>query len=278
MRKSNWIQIGNIGLLTLLLALPFFQISNAEGSDTEIIKLGKWTEPGLETLMTESVTAGGIGERIGIISSEFLGTPYIADTLTGNANTPEVFTIDREGMDCFTYVDYVEALSISGSFPAFEENLKKIRYKDGVVTFQNRNHFFSDWPINNSSKVKDVTRAIGGDKTKSALKSLNLKKDGSVYLPDIPVTNRTIYYIPSSAIDGEVISNLQTGDYAGIFTEIDGLDVSHTGIIVKKGDEAYLRHASSREKNMKVVDESLTDYMAKKPGLVVYRPVGQGAN
>ncbi len=275
MRKSNWIHIGNIGLLTLLLALPFFQISNAEGSDTEIIKLGKWTEPGLETLMTESVTAGGIGERIGIISSEFLGTPYVADTLTGNANTPEVFTVDLEGMDCFTYVDYVEALSISSSFPAFEENLKKIRYKDGVVAFQNRNHFFSDWPINNSGKVKDVTRTIGGDKTRSASKSLNLKKDSSVYLPGIPVVNRTINYIPSSAIDGELISNLQTGDYVGIFTDIDGLDVSHTGIIVKKGDEAYLRHASSREKNMKVVDESLNEYMAKKPGLVVYRPVGQ---
>lgn len=278
MRKLKNVHIGNTVLLMLLLALPFFQISNAEGSDTEIIKLGKWTEPGLETLMTEAPSAGGIGERIGIISSEFLGTPYVADTLTGNANTPEVFTIDLEGMDCFTYVDYVEALSISGSFPAFEENLKKIRYKDGVVAFQNRNHFFSDWPINNSGKVKDVTIAVGGDKIKSASKSLNLKKDGSVYLPGIPVINRTIYYIPSSAIDGEVISNLQTGDYVGIFTEIDGLDVSHTGIIVKKGEEAYLRHASSRERNMKVVDENLTDYMAKKPGLVVYRPVGQGAN
>ena len=278
MRKSNWIHIRNIGLLVLLTALPFFQTSSVEASDEEIIKLGKWTEPGLETLMTESVTTGGIGERIGIISSEFLGTPYVADTLTGNINTPEVFTIDLEGMDCFTYVDYVEALSISGSFPAFEENLKKIRYKDGIVAFQNRNHFFSDWPINNSGKVKDVTRTIGGGKTKSASKSLNLKKDGSVYLPGIPVTNRTIYYIPSSAIDGEVIANLRTGDYVGIFTEIDGLDVSHTGIIVKKGGEAYLRHASSREKNMKVVDESLTEYMAKKPGLVVYRPVGQGAN
>lgn len=278
MRSQTWIHIRNSFLLALLFAMPLFQTSSAEGSDTEIIKLGKWTEPGIEALMTESVTAGGVGERIGIISAEFLGTPYVANTLTGDANTPEVFTIDLEGMDCFTYVDYVEALSLSDSFPAFEENLKKIRYKDGVIEFRNRNHFFSDWPINNSDKVKDVTLAIGGGKTKSASKSLNLKKDGSVYLPGIPVTSRTIYYIPSSSIDGEVIANLRTGDYVGIFTEIDGLDVSHTGIIVKKGDEAYLRHASSREKNMKVVDESLTEYMAKKPGLVVYRPVGQGAN
>ncbi|MCC6713510.1 MAG: DUF1460 domain-containing protein [Candidatus Dadabacteria bacterium] len=265
-------------MLTLLLVLPFFQASGAAGGEDEIIKLGKWTEPGLETLMTESASAGGIGERIGFISAEFLGTPYVADTLTGNAGTPEVFTIDLEGMDCFTYVDYVEALSLSGSFPDFEENLRKIRYKDGVVAFQNRNHFFSDWTINNSGKVKDVTRVVGGGKTRSASKSLNLKKDGAVYLPGIPVKNRTIYYIPSSEIDGEMTSNLRTGDYAGIFTEIDGLDVSHTGIIVKKGNTAYLRHASSRKSNLKVVDENLTEYMQNKPGLVVYRPVGQGAN
>ncbi|HML93923.1 MAG TPA: DUF1460 domain-containing protein [Thermodesulfobacteriota bacterium] len=271
-------QIKDICLLTFLLALPFFHVSSAAGSEDEIIKLGKWTEPGLETLMTESASAGGIGERIGFISAEFLGTPYVADTLTGSVNTPEVFTIDLEGMDCFTYVDYVEALSLSDSFPDFEENLRKIRYKDGVVAFRNRNHFFSDWPINNSGKVKDMTREIGGGKTRSASKSLNLKKDGTVYLPGIPVKNRTIYYIPSSEIDGEVTSSLRTGDYAGIFTEIDGLDVSHTGIIVKKGNTAYLRHASSRKSNMKVVDENLTEYMQNKPGLVVYRPVRQGAN
>ena len=278
MRNQVYIHIRNFFLLVMLLTLPLFQAPSAKGGEDEVIKLGNWTEPGLETLMTESPSTGGIGERIHIISSELLGTPYVTDTRTGNASTPEVFTIDLEGMDCFTYVDYVEALSLSGSFPDFEENLKKIRYKDGVVAFQNRNHFFSDWPINNSGSVKDVTRAVGGDKTKSASKSLNLKKDGSVYLPGIPVRNRTIYYIPSSEIDGEVISNLQTGDYAGIFTEIDGLDVSHTAIIVRKGNTAYLRHASSKKSNMKVVDENLTEYMQNKPGLVVYRPERQGAN
>ena len=278
MRNQTCVQIGNFFLLALILALPLFQPSSAKGGETGIIKLGKWTEPGLETLMTESASSGGVGERIGFISAEFLGTPYVADTLTGSASTPEVFTIDLEGMDCFTYVDYVEALSLSDSFPDFEENLKKIRYKDGVVAFQNRNHFFSDWPVNNSGNVKDVTRAVGGGKTQSASKSLNLKKDGTVYLRGIPVKNRTVDYIPSSEIDGEVISNLRTGDYVGIFTEIDGLDVSHTGIIVKKGNTAYLRHASSRKSNMKVVDENLTEYMQNKPGLVVYRPVGKGAN
>ena len=69
------------------------------------------------------------------------------------------------------------------------------------------------------------------------------------------------------------MSKLKTGDFAGIYTDKEGLDVSHTGIIIKKGGKVFLRHASSREKNQKVVDEELSEYMQNKPGLVVYRPV-----
>ena len=67
--------------------------------------------------------------------------------------------------------------------------------------------------------------------------------------------------------------SLQTGDYVGIYTDKEGLDVSHTGIIIRKGGVVFLRHASSKEKNQKVVDEVLSGYMQNKPGLVIYRPV-----
>jgi hypothetical protein len=64
-----------------------------------------------------------------------------------------------------------------------------------------------------------------------------------------------------------------SGDFVGIYTDKEGLDVSHTGIIIKKDGKVFLRHASSKEKNQKVVDENLSEYMKNKPGLVVYRPV-----
>ncbi|NKB16416.1 MAG: DUF1460 domain-containing protein [Sphingomonadales bacterium] len=191
----------------------------------------------------------------------------------GDVNTPEVFTIDLGGMDCFTYIDYVEAMSLSGSFPEFKDTLRKIRYRDGVVAFRNRNHFFSDWPINNYELVEDVTSALGGEKTMEVSKNLNLKSDGTYYLPGIPVINRTVHYIPSDALDTSVLSKLMTGDFVGIYTDKEGLDVSHTGIIIKKDGKVFLRHASSKEKNQKVVDEILSEYMKNKPGLVVYRPV-----
>ena len=174
-------------------------------------------------------------------------------------------------MDCFTYIDYVEALRIADSYPDFKNSLQDIRYEGSRVAFQNRNHFFTDWPVNNPENVKDVTREVGGEKALSVKKNLNVKKDGSYYLPGIAPVEREFYYIP--VIDQSVVARLQTGDYVGIYTELPGLDVTHTGIVIKKEGRAYLRNASSRKANEKVVDEDLLEYMRNKPGLVVFRPV-----
>ncbi len=268
-------------ILLVLSAASFFFLSpntaparaGGDGNTTQIIRLGKWTEAGLNQIMSDSANTESSGEQIDFISEKFLDTPYLASTLTGDINTPEVFTINLEGMDCFTYIDYVEAMKLSRSFPEFESNLKRIRYKDGEIAFQNRNHFFSDWAVYNNGEIVDVTSEIGGEKTKAVSKNLNQKKDGTYYLPGIPVTGRIIYYIPSAYIDKNVMDRMKTGDYVGIYTDIDGLDVSHTGIIIKKGDDVFLRHASSRKGNEKVVDEELSGYIQNKPGLVIYRPV-----
>ena len=101
----------------------------------------------------------------------------------------------------------MEAFSLSDSFPEFKDNLKNIRYKGGSVAFQNRNHFFSDWPVYNKSKIRDVTEEIGGDKTKETVKHLNQKSDGTYYLPGIPVVERTITYIPSPEVVMQPISS-----------------------------------------------------------------------
>ncbi len=267
-------------ILTIILTLSSFHSSavtraqaGAEENMAEVIKLGKWTEGGLTEIMTESSKLGGAGARINFISEKFLGTPYVGSTLVGDVNTPEVFTVDLEGMDCFTYIDYVEAMSLSSSFPEFKDTLRKLRYRDGVVAFRNRNHFFSDWPLSNDVYIEDVTSVVGGSKAVEVSKNLNLKSDGTYYLPGIPAINRTIYFIPSDALGPSVMSRLSTGDFVGIYTDKDGLDVSHTGIIIKKDGKVFLRHASSKEKNQRVVDEDLSEYMENKPGLVVYRPL-----
>ena len=161
---------------------------------------------------------------------------------------------------------------MSSVFDDFRDNLIKVRYKNANIAYLSRNHFFSDWAVNSNPSIADITRTVGGDAVIVSKKSLNEKKDGTYYLNNLPVVIRQIAYIPSDRIDSSVTDKLQTGDYVGIYTDKSGLDVSHTGIIIKKGGTTYLRHASSRTENRRVVDEELLTYMKNKPGIVVYRP------
>ena len=68
------------------------------------------------------------------------------------------------------------------------------------------------------------------------------------------------------------LAGFETGDYVGIYSKTEGLDVSHTGIIIKQGSLVYMRHASSVKKHMKVLDEELMEYLKARPGLIVLRP------
>jgi len=239
--------------------------------DNEHIQLGKWTKKDLDHLLAEATSIAQIGPRIAFISGQFLGTPYKESTLIGNAGTHEVFTINLEAMDCFTYLDYVEAMRLSDSYSRFKVNLKRIRYYSGKVAYTHRNHFFTDWRERNPS-VTDVTGEIGRGRARVVPKRLNEKTDGTYFMTAIPIAERDVTYIPAEAIDNVVIDSLQTGDYVGIYAEAAGLDVSHVGIIIKDRDATYMRHASSAPSQRKVVDDDLKLYMRDRPGIVALRP------
>jgi hypothetical protein len=236
-----------------------------------LILLGKFSQEELDHVIRESSNFKDVGKRIDFLSRQFLGLDYVESTLIGDINTPEVFVINMEGVDCFTFIDYIEAMRLSDSFSEFKNNLKKIRYRSGRVAFKNRNHFFTDWIESNSDFVNDVADKIGDKKFIRMIKTLNEKEDGTYFLPGIKPFQREIRYIPSDAINKSVLNKLRTGDYIGIYSEIKGLDVSHVGIIIKNGEKVLLRHASSAAKKRKVVDEDFMQYIADKPGITVLR-------
>jgi hypothetical protein len=236
------------------------------------IVLGRFSENELNRIMRESSQIADLGGRIDFISGKFVGTDYAESTLIGDKDIPEVFVINLENVDCFTFIEYIEAMRLSEKFSEFEENLRRVRYRSGEVSFINRNHFFTDWREFNSDFVEDTTGKIGGDKAITVQKILNEKEDGTHFLPGIPSLSREIGYIPTDAIDDSVSDRLKTGDYAGIYSGMKDLDVSHVGIIVRKVDNIYLRHASSREEIRKVVDQDFRKYIAGKPGIIILRP------
>lgn len=227
---------------------------------------------GWDAVPAEAAAVQDPGERVAQLSARFLGTPYRAQTLVGAADTPEQLIIRFDAVDCFTFLDYVEALRRSADAGAFRERLIEVRYRDGIVAWDRRRHFFTDWAAAAEGRVAEVTAEVGGERTQQASKLLNRKADGTLYLPGIAVREQSIRFIPGTALDEHLLARLQTGDYLGIYTPAAGLDVTHVGIVVRQGGGLFLRHASSRRGEQRVIDSDLRGYLAGKPGIVVLRP------
>lgn len=210
------------------------------------------------------------GDLIDLVSSTFLQTPYQGGTLIGSQSTPEQLVVNLRGVDCFTLVDYVQALTKSGTRKAFLRQLVKTRYVDGKVSYLSRRHFLSDWFATSPHNARDVTPEISLHYL-TAEKHLNLKPGGGEYIPGLGIITRKINYIPGYAIDRSVLERLHNGDYVGVYSPMQGLDVSHTGIVIRAGDAVLFRNASSLSANRKVVDTPFLNYMSSKPGIVVLR-------
>ncbi|MCZ3003890.1 DUF1460 domain-containing protein, partial [Acinetobacter baumannii] len=87
--------------------------------------------------------------------------PYAANKLQGSLSTPEQLVVDFRGLDCFTYLDYVEALRQSAAQPDFMKNLLRTRYVDGDLDFLSRKHFYTDWAYSGTYKpAQDITAQI----------------------------------------------------------------------------------------------------------------------
>lgn len=238
----------------------------------EKITLGKWSEDRIDAMLSEASKIRGSGARIAFLSRHFIDTPYMESTLVGGPEIPEKLVVNLTGLDCFTFIDYIEAMRLSRSFREFMERLRAVRYRDGIVAYKNRNHFFTDWREFNRPFIKDVTQAVGGNRTRKIKKILNLKPDGTLFLSGIEPLARMVDYIPSSSFDSSVAGALKSGDYVGIYTDSDGIDVSHVGIIIRKINGTFMRHASSAPACRKVTEQFFHDYLKEKPGAVIFRP------
>ena len=166
----------------------------------EFKNLGDWSEDQVEAVFHKNNEGISPGEKIAYISSEFLDTPYTPGTMVGSNETPEALVIRFDSVDCFTLLDYVEALRRATSFSNFRSTLIATRYKRGQVDYLSRNHFFTDWIWSNSEFIVDMTRHVGGDLAVSVDKRLNLKGDGVFFLDGYPVQDRRIYYIAADAM------------------------------------------------------------------------------
>jgi hypothetical protein len=245
-----------------------------------------------KAFVDEGVKSLPIGDAIVMIGKSFVGTDYVAGTL--DKNMSEGLVINLTGLDCVTFVENCLTFARcvkqgKTSFDDYKAELKKIRYRDGLIDgYGSRLHYFCDWIYDNEAKgiVKDISAEIGGvaynkkiDFMTTHTKSYKQLTDDSnlsaIAASEDAINSRYYYYIPTKDIS-KSYDLMLSGDIIATTTNIGGLDVTHTGYVYKEGGGTYFMHASSKSKQVIISPEELQEYVAsdsKKTGIMVARPL-----
>jgi hypothetical protein len=233
-----------------------------------------------------------LGELIVETAQFFMGTPYVASTLE---KEPERLVINLREMDCTTFLETCVALArtMKASSPSFESfclNVKKLRYRNGVIhDYTDRLHYFSDWVYENGRKglVKDITGQIGGKPYRVNLSFMSTHPDSYPPLKSHPewietlrkkeqeITAREGYALISETSVADCENGMKNGDMVCFVTRIEGLDISHVGFICRQGGVPGFIHASSSAKKVVVDPRPLQTYVKNirtTIGIMVVRP------
>lgn len=211
---------------------------------------------------------------------KLLGTPYIAHTLEGEK---EDLTINIDELDCTTFVETLIALTKSTldgrlSWRDYANNLESIRYRKGIMDgYGSRLHYISEWIMDNTARgnVREITMDL--PRSNYEIKTLNFMTN---HLDSYPALKDSVNYskvkkaeigfrshrYPIIKKNGLLYKDMRTvfkdGDIIAITTKMEGLDVSHMGIIKIVNGAPHLLHASSKEKKVTVAKEDLGDMLA----------------
>ena len=102
-------------------------------------------EKRVDKLITQADALPTISQRMGYISAALRGTRYRGFTLIGGPRQPEKFVVRDDAFDCVTFLETVLAAANARKPGEFDGLLRKIRYRNGVVEWRERNHYFFDW-------------------------------------------------------------------------------------------------------------------------------------
>lgn len=231
---------------------------------------------------------GAIMQAVGL---RFMERPY----LTGTLDEPptEQLVIRFDGFDCVTYVETMLALARGIAvedyrYATFARHMRDQRYRAGTMDgYCSRLHYFSEWVHDNARRgtVRNITGDLGGTVLGDTLTFMSSHR--SAY-PRFATNDSllaciremeqaldyAVRYVPQEDIH-TTYDELRAGDIIGLVTNIDGLDVAHTGLVYAGEDgQIGLLHASTREGV--TVSPDLQAYVQNidhQIGILVARPV-----
>lgn len=243
-------------------------------------------------------------------ANKFIGIPYVGGTL--DKGDTENLIINLRQLDCTTLIETVLALKMCAerketTFSAYCRHLQDVRYIDGKIAYDHRQHYFTVWIEDNKKQgiisrvdpssadlksgnhpFKAIQRLSSVNYMSTHVSSYKMLSAHNEWLPGIKameksmegVTNR---YIPKSALSTAKSKQrallrkyIQTGDIIVILTNKKGLDTSHIGMAVWQGNELHMLNASSIHKQVILEPMTIYKYMQQHPsqlGIRVIRAV-----
>jgi hypothetical protein len=232
-----------------------------------------------KVLELKGISIGSTSILLSEVGRSFIEYPYVGKTLeTGN---DEKLVVNLREFDCTTLVESCLAFSLtlkSGdvTFSNYKQILKKIRYRDGIIdSYNSRLHYFTDWITNNQKKgfVTDTTKYFNGVAWQKQIDFMSTHAgyykqliNDSNLIPGIreiekEISGRTYFYIAKDSI-AAIEPKLEEGMIVAITTNINGLDIAHTGMLVKENGQIHLLHASSDAAKVVISEKTFSEYLS----------------
>ncbi|MFO8098695.1 MAG: DUF1460 domain-containing protein [Salinibacter sp.] len=239
----------------------------------------------------ESETIGALMQALG---TQFQGAPYLEGML--DEPSTETLVVRLDGFDCVTFIETTLAMARGltvddTTYAGFAQRLAEQRYRDGTLQgYCSRLHYFTEWLADNedrglitrldtlgsrsltdtldfmSTHRSDYDRFATNDRRFACIQDM----EGSLQAQQ---RRDPVQYVPQDSIRA-VYDELQAGDIVAMVTSIDGLDVSHSGLVYAHDDGGRgLLHASVSDGI--VVSPDLQRYVQtidNQIGIVVARP------
>lgn len=150
--------------------------------------------------------------------------------------------------DCVSFVESSFAMALADSWRSYFVMLQRIRYRDGRVAWETRNHFIeADWQSSNGWMIRDVNRELGAGLLEEYVFEVErdrfFKRNGR--RNPFPPQKVRLSYFPADAVE-KIIPRLKSGMlFNMIRTNHTGKKwVGHLGFIhVDEEGEAFIVHS-----------------------------------
>ncbi|RMH63175.1 MAG: DUF1460 domain-containing protein [Bacteroidetes bacterium] len=233
-----------------------------------------------------------IGEIMQRVGEQFVGTPYRAGLLD---EPPEERLVLRfDGFDCVLFVETVLAMARGIArqdyrFDTFARHIEEQRYRDGRMNgYCSRLHYFSEWIADNEARgiVRNITAELGGEPLEKQLNFMSRHRDSyprfaaddslfqGIRAMEADLADLALYYIPQDRIR-EVYPALEPGDIVALATSLEGLDVTHTGLVYRdaRGRTGLLHASTSGAVKVSPDLQTYVENNTIQVGIVVARPL-----